>query len=104
MNLTGNQYSWTASIFYIGYLVAQIPANWLLGRFKAGRVLGISCVIWGGMVLAMLGCKNYASAMVVRFLLGVFEAAVTRKLYRVNVTETSTLTTLAQLEQLDSPS
>lgn len=79
MGLSGSQYSWTASIFYIGYLVAQVPANWLLGRYKAGKVLGISCVIWGGFVLAMLGCKNFASAMVVRFFLGVFEAAVTRE-------------------------
>ncbi|GAA5919749.1 hypothetical protein JCM6882_008936 [Rhodosporidiobolus microsporus] len=77
MGLTSFQYSWTASIFYLGYLVAQQPANYLIGRFPANRVLGGTCVLWGGMVLAMLGCKSFAAAMAVRFLLGFFEAAVT---------------------------
>lgn len=70
MGLTSSQYSWTASIFYLGYLVAQEPAAYLIGRFKSNRVLGGTCVIWGGMVLAMLGCRSFAAAMAVRFLLG----------------------------------
>ncbi|GAA5844184.1 hypothetical protein JCM11251_006710 [Rhodosporidiobolus azoricus] len=77
MGLTSSQYSWTASIFYLGYLVAQEPAAYMIGRFKANRVLGGTCIIWGGMVLAMLGVRSFAAAMTVRFLLGFFEAAVT---------------------------
>ncbi|GJN88350.1 hypothetical protein Rhopal_001315-T1 [Rhodotorula paludigena] len=77
MGLTSSQYSWTASIFYLGYLVAQEPAAYLIGRYKSNRVLGGTCVVWGGMVLAMLGCRSFAAAMTVRFLLGFFEAAVT---------------------------
>lgn len=29
MNLTGSQYSWAASIFYVGYLVAQCVFSFL---------------------------------------------------------------------------
>ncbi|GAA6051464.1 hypothetical protein NBRC10513_000412 [Rhodotorula toruloides] len=77
MHLTGSQYSWTASIFYIGFLVAQEPAAYLIGRFKANQVLGVTCVLWGICVLTMMACKNFATAMVNRFFLGFFEAAVT---------------------------
>ncbi|BGP32547.1 hypothetical protein JCM10296v2_004328 [Rhodotorula toruloides] len=99
MHLTGSQYSWTASIFYIGYLVAQgsscpsfthrarcspfrgsphaEPAAYLIGRFKANQVLGVTCVLWGICVLTTMACKNFATAMVNRFFLGFFEAAVT---------------------------
>ncbi|KAL8291896.1 hypothetical protein RQP46_002154 [Phenoliferia psychrophenolica] len=77
LHLSGGQFSWLASIFYVGYLVAQPPTAWLLGKYPAGRVLGISCIIWGALVLAMIGCKGYVTGMVVRFLLGVFEAGVT---------------------------
>ncbi|GAA5932995.1 uncharacterized protein JCM15063_002263 [Sporobolomyces koalae] len=77
MHLTGSQYSWTASIFYIGYLVAQPAATYLLGRYKANQVLGGTCLFWGICVLMMMFCTNFAGAMVNRFFLGFFEAAVT---------------------------
>ncbi|BGP38182.1 hypothetical protein JCM10449v2_002111 [Rhodotorula kratochvilovae] len=77
MGLTGNQYSWTASVFYLGYMVAQEPAAYLMGRFKANHVLGITCVLWGVCVISMIGCTSFATAMVNRFFLGFFEAAVT---------------------------
>ncbi|GAA6064067.1 hypothetical protein JCM10212_001473 [Sporobolomyces blumeae] len=77
MHLSGSQYSWAASIFYIGYLVAQEPAAYLLGRFKANQVLGGTCILWGISVLTMIACTSFATAMVNRFFLGFFEAAVT---------------------------
>ncbi|GAA5952937.1 hypothetical protein JCM8115_002388 [Rhodotorula mucilaginosa] len=77
LKLTGSQFSWAASIFYVGYLVAQEPAAYAIGRWKANHVLGITCVLWGVCVISMIGCKNFATAMVNRFFLGFFEAAVT---------------------------
>ncbi|GAA6019612.1 hypothetical protein JCM11491_002824 [Sporobolomyces phaffii] len=77
MHMNGAQFSWAASIFYIGYLVAQVPSSYLLGRYKANQVLGGTCILWGICVLTMIGCKNFAAAMVNRFFLGFFEAAVT---------------------------
>jgi hypothetical protein len=37
MGLHGQQFSTAASIFYVGYLVAQAPWAYLIGRFPAGR-------------------------------------------------------------------
>ncbi|KAJ9103387.1 hypothetical protein QFC19_004486 [Naganishia cerealis] len=77
MGLKGNQFSVAASIFYVGYLCAQAPWAYLIGRFPAGRVLGVSTFIWGIAVLTMVFNKNYAGVLVSRFILGIFEASVT---------------------------
>ncbi|KAJ9114603.1 hypothetical protein QFC22_005476 [Naganishia vaughanmartiniae] len=77
MGLKGNQFSVAASIFYVGYLCAQAPWAYMIGRFPAGRVLGISTLIWGVAVITMVTNKNYAGVLVSRFVLGVFEASVT---------------------------
>ncbi|KAJ9124852.1 hypothetical protein QFC24_002781 [Naganishia onofrii] len=77
MGLKGNQFSVAASIFYVGYLCAQAPWAYMIGRFPAGRVLGVSTLIWGVAVITMVTNKNYAGVLVSRFILGVFEASVT---------------------------
>ncbi|ORY91573.1 major facilitator superfamily domain-containing protein [Leucosporidium creatinivorum] len=77
MGLSGQQFSWVASTFYFGYLVAQMPVSYLIGRFPAGKVMGITCILWGVCVLTTITCKTFATAMVNRFFLGVFEASVT---------------------------
>lgn len=66
-----------ASIFYVGYLVAQAPWAYLIGRYPAGRVLGVSTFVWGLAVITMVFNRNYAGVLVSRFVLGVFEASVT---------------------------
>ncbi|ORX33310.1 major facilitator superfamily domain-containing protein [Kockovaella imperatae] len=77
MGMHGNQYSLGAAIFYIGYMFAQPGWSYLLGRFHAGRTLGVAAIIWGILVLVMVWSKTFSHVMVTRFFLGVFEAAVT---------------------------
>jgi hypothetical protein len=57
-------------MFYIGYMAAQAPWAYLIGRFPAGRVLGVSTLIWGASVLTMVVNKNYTHILVNRFFLG----------------------------------
>lgn len=64
LGLVGNQYSLAASMFYIGYMVAQPFFSYFLGRFPAGKVLGISCVFWGVSVLTIVANRNFAQIMV----------------------------------------
>jgi MFS transporter, ACS family, allantoate permease len=52
LNLTGDQYSWGSSVFYFGYLVAQYPFNYLLQKYKTGRVLGYCVCSWGVLMIA----------------------------------------------------
>lgn len=77
MGLKGNEFNVAASIFYVGYLCAQAPWAYLIGRFKAGHVLGVSTIIWGVCVITMVANKNYTHVLISRFFLGVFEASVT---------------------------
>ncbi|TRM69115.1 major facilitator superfamily domain-containing protein [Schizophyllum amplum] len=55
LHVTGSQFSWFASAFYIGYLVAEEPANILLQRYPTGKVMGIVCFLWGIVVIPGLG-------------------------------------------------
>lgn len=57
LHLSGNQYSWLASIFYLGYLVGQFPASYLFTRFSTGRILGVCTIFWGVTVLALHGAR-----------------------------------------------
>lgn len=43
----GQEYSLLTTIFYIGYLIAQWPANWLMQRFPIAKVLTITFLLWG---------------------------------------------------------
>ncbi|KAL4967001.1 allantoate permease [Aspergillus stella-maris] len=58
-NLHGQQYSWLGSILSLGMLVGIWPSTYLLQRLPAAA------------------CHNWAGLMVLRFLMGVFEAVIT---------------------------
>lgn len=77
LNLTGSQFNWLASIFYMGYMVAQFPASYLYARYSTGKIIGVCTVLWGITVLVFSFTRNFAGAAVLRFLLGIFEAPIT---------------------------
>lgn len=76
LGLTGDDYSWVSSIFYFGYIAGQYPASYCLQRFPVGKVIAFTCLAWSVIMLAHIGCTNYAGILVCRFLLGVFEAPI----------------------------
>jgi MFS family permease len=65
------------SVIYAGYFFGQYPCGWLIGRFPAQKVLAITIFLWGLTVIILTQCKNYSSALAMRFIMGLFEAAVT---------------------------
>ncbi|OTA76648.1 hypothetical protein M434DRAFT_383362 [Hypoxylon sp. CO27-5] len=75
-NLHGQDYSWSLSIFYFGYLIAQWPAGYLLQRLPVGKFIGSSALVWGMLTIVTPACKNFAGLAVNRFLLGCSEAVV----------------------------
>jgi hypothetical protein len=52
LGLVGTQYAWAGAIFYIGYLAAQYPANYLLQKYKRARILSYAVITWGVLMLA----------------------------------------------------
>ncbi|WP_061166316.1 MFS transporter [Caballeronia hypogeia] len=70
------------SAFAWAYVIAQLPAGWLLDRFDSIKVYGISLVLWSLCTMAQgfLGSLSTAAAIaglfVLRFLLGLVESPV----------------------------
>ena len=77
LGLEGTQFNYLSAMVFAGYFFGQYPCGWLIGRFKAQRVLAISCAAWSLMVILMTQAKSYNSALALRFIMGLFEAAVT---------------------------
>ena len=47
-------------IFYIGYLVAEFPTQYLSQRIsRIGKYLGANIVLWGIVLAAHAACQNY---------------------------------------------
>ncbi|KAI7972883.1 hypothetical protein EIK77_000770 [Talaromyces pinophilus] len=76
-HMSASEYSWTGSIFYIGYLVFEYPHNRLMQMFPLGKYISISVILWGMILSATAGTSNPTGVLVVRFFLGGFEGAVT---------------------------
>ncbi|ETI20187.1 hypothetical protein G647_08221 [Cladophialophora carrionii CBS 160.54] len=83
-HLKGQQYSDIAMIFYIGYLAAEFPTQYLSQRIsRLGKYLGANIVFWGAVLAAHAAARNYAGLMICRALLGVFESVVSPTLVLV---------------------
>lgn len=72
----GNRYSFSSSIFYIGWLIGCWPITVLAQRFPAARVVSVVVTIWGICVLLTATCFNYRGLYAQRFFLGFLESAV----------------------------
>ncbi|KAJ0420118.1 major facilitator superfamily domain-containing protein [Aspergillus carlsbadensis] len=83
-NLVGQQYSWLGSIFYFGYLAMEFPNLWLITKIPIGVYMGTCVVAWGACLCLLAACHNFAGLAAIRFLLGVFEAALLPCLLLVN--------------------
>ncbi|KAL1636642.1 hypothetical protein SLS58_009696 [Diplodia intermedia] len=75
--MSSAQYSWTGSIFYLGYLALQYPHNRLMQRLPVARYVAVSVVVWGIILATTAGTTDFAGIMAVRFFLGALEGAVT---------------------------
>jgi len=63
-----------AGVFFIGYLLFQVPANAILERAGARRTVFCIMVAWGAISAATAFVQGPVSFYVLRFLLGVAEA------------------------------
>lgn len=74
--LVGNQYSTIASIFYFGYLLGEFICFFTIPKVKIGKFVSCCLTIWGILLMCMAACNSFGSLAAVRFLLGIFEAAI----------------------------
>lgn len=74
LGLTETSYGLGASLFFIGYLLFELPSNLLLARVGARVWFARIMVSWGLVTLALAFTQNAAMFYSLRFLLGAFEA------------------------------
>ncbi|OOQ81870.1 MFS transporter [Penicillium brasilianum] len=75
LGMTGVQYNTVLSIFFIPYVLFEVPSNILLKKFKRpSTYLGVLVVSWGIVMTCTGLVKNFAGLMTTRVLLGIFEA------------------------------
>ena len=67
-------FAWGAGIFFIGYVLFEVPSNLALEKFGASRWIARIMVTWGIVSMLMVTVSGEVSFYVLRFLLGVAEA------------------------------
>ncbi|CCG23202.1 Dal7 allantoate permease [Candida orthopsilosis Co 90-125] len=76
LNLVGQRYSWVAAIFNFGYLFWAIPGNYIIQRLPVAKYTGFMLFTWSIILIGHVGLSNYGGALVIRFILGMFEASI----------------------------
>jgi MFS family permease len=74
LGLSAAQFGLAAGIFFIGYIVLEIPSNLALHKFGARRWLARIMVTWGVVALLFTWVSSVPGLYTLRFLLGVAEA------------------------------
>ncbi|KAB8279147.1 major facilitator superfamily domain-containing protein [Aspergillus minisclerotigenes] len=96
LGMNGNQYNIALSVFFIPYVLAEVPSNIILNHFKRPSVyLGSLILVWGIIMTCTGFVQNFGSLVGIRFLLGLFEAGflpgavlIISKWYLPNETQT----------------
>ncbi|KAI1757015.1 MFS transporter-like protein [Xylaria castorea] len=74
LGLVGSQYNTCVSIFFVGYITAQIPSNMLVTRLRPSWYLSGWMLAWA--IVSTLNClvKDYHGLLAIRLVLGLTEA------------------------------
>ena len=75
LHLSEAAYGLGAGLFFIGYLLLQVPAGYLVQLYGPRACIATSMISWGIVSMATLLTRDETSFYVLRFLLGITEAA-----------------------------
>lgn len=68
------EYGFLAGIFFVGYILFEIPSNIALQKFGARRWIARIMISWGAVAMLTAACDTPSSIGIVRFTLGAMEA------------------------------
>lgn len=77
LSLSDAVYGIAAGIFFLGYVLFEIPSNLLMAKIGARKTIGRIVILWGVISISTLFVTDVTSFYVMRFLLGVAEAGFT---------------------------
>ncbi|KAK3115965.1 hypothetical protein LTR53_004192 [Teratosphaeriaceae sp. CCFEE 6253] len=76
LHLTGEKFNVVLAVFYILYVLVDIPANWALKYVGGGRWLASIAIAWGIVGTCMGAAKSYGGLIACRLLLGACEGGM----------------------------
>lgn len=76
LGITDTQYLICLTIFFISYALFEVPSNVVLKRLKPSVWLSMLMVLWGIMMTVQGLVHNYSGLLVMRWMLGAFEAGL----------------------------
>ena len=74
LQLTATMFGFAAGIFFIGYILLEVPSNLLMQKYGARKWIARIMVSWGIIAALTAFVQNYELLLLARFLLGVAEA------------------------------
>lgn len=75
-NVTDQQSNIALAIFFVPYVLLEIPSNWLMKKFKPHVWLSGCITFFGIFMLAQGFVKSYGALLATRFFLGLAEAGI----------------------------
>ncbi|KAG5801316.1 hypothetical protein H9Q74_011608 [Fusarium xylarioides] len=74
LGLVGNQYNIASTIFFVPYIIFEVPSNIVLKKVRASIWLSFLIICWGIVMTCMGVVQNFQGLVACRVILGVFEA------------------------------
>ncbi|CDH55530.1 mfs general substrate transporter [Lichtheimia corymbifera JMRC:FSU:9682] len=76
LGMSDDMYNWAVSIFFISYVIADVPSNLMLKFIGPRRWIAAIMITWGTITAAMAAVKNGSGLLAARFFLGLAEAGL----------------------------
>ncbi|RDW92712.1 uncharacterized protein DSM5745_00034 [Aspergillus mulundensis] len=73
LGITNTQYNTCLMIFYVGYVLTQVPSNILILKVKPSLYIGLVTAGWGIVSMCQAFTTNFAGLFMCRFILGLIE-------------------------------
>ncbi|KAK7987108.1 transporter [Apiospora saccharicola] len=74
LEMTGNQYNIASTIFFIPYIIFEIPSNIVLKKLRPSIWLSVLVISWGIVITLMGVVQNFQGMVACRVFLGLCEA------------------------------
>jgi MFS family permease len=84
--MTDVEWSAGISLFYVGYIISQVPANVIIAKGKPKVLMPCIMLAWSAVTIAMPAVSSPAGFMVCRFLVGIAEGSYSSSLVAMMLT------------------
>ncbi len=75
-HITKAQQGTAGGIFFVGYVMLQIPGGWLAEHWSAKKFVAVMICLWGMMALACAFVQSFDQLLIARFFLGIAEGGI----------------------------